>query len=101
MQPAAVKGSPPELRPRADSGTRDVFVLVAMCVVVVAIGMGLFIHFETGFLVALAAAVAAYVGLIIVHVLVRRTQTVIELNAEITRLNQQLAEFRRTGPRGA
>lgn len=92
----AVKPTPPAKRRRADAGARDAFVLIAMCVVVVAVGIGLYMHFETGFLLALVAALAAYAGLLTVHVLVRRSQTIHDLKAEVARLNQQIGELRRS-----
>ena len=79
----------------AQAALRESFVLVAMSVVAVAVGVGLYAQFEAGFLLALLATCMGYVVLLAMHVLVRRAQQVIDLEAEIARLTTLIVDMQR------
>ena len=74
---------------------RESFVLVAMTVVAVAVGVGFYAQFEAGFLLALLATSIGYVVLLAMHVLVRRAQQVVDLESEIARLSALNADMQR------
>ncbi len=74
---------------------RESFVLVAMSVVAVALGVGLYAQFEAGFLLALLATCVGYVVLLAMHVVVRRAQQVADLEGEIGRLTTLIADMQR------
>ena len=74
---------------------RESFVLVAMSVVAVALGVGLYAQFEAGFLLALLATCVGYVVLLAMHVVVRRAQQVADLENEIGRLTTLIADMQR------
>lgn len=73
---------------------RDVFVLVAMAIVVAALGFGLYYQLDVSGALAALTAGLAYAVLVSGHMLVRRSYAVENLNAEVVRLNAILAEAR-------
>ena len=60
----------------ARSGTRDLFVLCAMAVVVLALGLGLHLQFNVSGQSALITALAVWMGLLVMHLAVRRVHAV-------------------------
>lgn len=87
----AVANKNPKATPRAR--LRESFVLVAMSLVAVAVGVGLYAQFEVGFVLAILVACLGYVGFLALHLLVGRAQEVLALEADVARLSARVAEF--------
>ncbi|MFM9940855.1 MAG: EAL domain-containing protein [Hyphomicrobiaceae bacterium] len=85
----------PPRRGSADRGARDAFVLIAITLIVAALGLGLHMQFAMSYWLALLVALTAYAALITVHALVRRGQVMADLEAEIRELRQQLEQAQR------
>lgn len=68
--------------------------MIAITLVVAALGLGLYMQFAMNFWLAVMVALTAYAALITVHALVRRGQIVADLEAEVRELRQQLEQRR-------
>ena len=66
--------APPDAAPPAQSRMRDMFVVGAMTLVAVALGTGLHLQLGVASAHALAAAIAVWIGLVSLHLVVRRAQ---------------------------
>ena len=64
----------------------DAFVVLAMTLTTVALAIGLYLQFRLAFWLAVVAALSVYVGLLALHALVRRSEKLERLTAEIERL---------------
>ncbi len=67
------------------------FILLAMALVTLALGTGLFLQFNLGFVAAVICALSAYLGLLAIHALVHRNSAVAQLKAELSHLERQFA----------
>lgn len=81
--------------------TSETMVMLAMGVVTVAFGAGLYMQVGLTLWLAFIAALSMYVALLTLHALVRRGDTVENLNAEIRRLEAEVARLSARGPAGA
>src|SRR5690606_22157604 len=83
-------------RRRAGRGTaREAFVLMAITLVSLAVGLGLHLQVGLGLLNAALIAMAFYVGLICAHVLVRRSEAIRALSQEVDRLENEVKRLAR------
>jgi len=73
----------------------EAFILMAMTLVSVAAGFGLYLQSGLGLLGAGLAALAIYVGLISAHALVRRSEAIRELSYEVDRLENEVMRIAR------
>lgn len=92
---APVKQRPPASR------AADAFVMLAMALVTLALGIGLYLQFRLDFWLALVAALSIYVGMLSIHSLIRRSERVDHLTAEIERLQHELSRLKDVGTRVA
>ncbi len=93
-KPAGRFSSAPAKRtPRAARRTLTAvegLVFLAITLVAVALGTGLYLQFGMQFWIATVCALSVYVGLLSMHSLIRRRDTVDELRGEIARLQGEL-----------
>lgn len=78
----------------------DIAVFAAMCVVAAAVGAGLFLQLRLESWLALANALALYVAMAALHMASRRSSEAAALQAEVKRLEAELARSRRGVARG-
>ncbi len=90
MGSSGTKAKRPKRRSRSTAG--DAFVVLAMTLTTVALAIGLYLQFRLAFWLAVVAALSVYVGLLALHVLVRRSERVEHLTAEIQRLEAELSQ---------
>lgn len=65
--------------------------MVAITVTTVALAIGLYFQFRLAFWLAVIAALSIYIGLLALHALVRRSERVETLSAEVRRLEAELS----------
>lgn len=92
---SAVKAALPAVKTR--SRAADAFVVLAMTVTAVALAIGLYLQFRLAFWLAVVAALSVYVCLLALHALVRRSERVETLSAELERLRAELEVARSHG----
>ena len=80
-------------QPRKTS-LREVFILTAMTVVALAVGVGLAIQLAWPLWAAAATATALCVALISTHIMMRRSEAIAELSDEIERLEGEVSWIR-------
>ncbi|MGE8943417.1 EAL domain-containing protein [Leptospira interrogans] len=80
---------------------REAFILTAMVIVTLAVGAALIVQFDWPFWMSALAALALYVGLVSVHALLRRTETIRELSDEIGRLEDEVSLIRQRNAEGS
>lgn len=88
MELSQTKAARKKRQPRSQAA--DAFVLMAMTLTAVAIAIGLYLQFGLAFWLAVVAALSLYVGLLALHAVVRRSERVEGLTAEIERLETEL-----------
>ncbi len=88
MGSTETKAKRPQRRSRSTAA--DAFVVLAMTLTTVALAIGLYLQFRLAFWLAVVAALSVYVGLLALHALVRRSEKVERLTAEIERLESEL-----------
>lgn len=86
-----------ERRNPKKSRAADGFVMMAMAVVTLALCMGLVAQVGLSFWLAVTVSVAFYMGLLTLHVLVRRHDQLDELRTEVDRLAGEVARLSQTG----
>jgi cyclic-di-GMP phosphodiesterase TipF (flagellum assembly factor) len=79
---------------RRTDPVRSALVVLSMTVVTIAFGIGLYLQFGFAFWLAVVAALAIYIALLSAHVLIRRTETVAQLQSEIEHLRAEIASSR-------
>lgn len=82
-----------EQRKPAKKRAADGLVMMAMAVVTLALCMGLVAQVGLSFWLAVTVSVAFYIGLLTLHMLVRRYDQLDELRAEVDRLTSEVARL--------
>lgn len=77
---------------------QNAFVLMAMAVVTLALGVGLYLQLGLAFWLAVIASLSLYVTALFAHVLLRRSAHLDELRLEVGRLKGELDRFRPAAP---
>jgi cyclic-di-GMP phosphodiesterase TipF (flagellum assembly factor) len=88
MEPSGNKAA--RVQETSRSHAADAFVVLAMTLTTVALAIGLYLQFRLAFWLAVVAALSVYVGLLALHAVVRRSERVEHLTAEIARLEGEL-----------
>ena len=86
LQQDPKSGAPTE----RDGRARNALVWLSMSLVALALGVGLYVQFGLAFWLALVAALAAYVALISMHVVLRRSERMTDLGAEVQTLQAEI-----------
>ena len=76
----------------------DLIVKGAIALVTAAFFIGAYLQFQVTFWLALIAALSVYITLLMLHTLMRRSESVDVLVSEVTRLEGELAQFKGRGP---
>ena len=74
----------------------EAFLLMAMTLVAVAVGAGLYLQFAVLPGLSIAAALCIYIALVSGHILIRRSETVVALRAEVEQLEGELIKLKRS-----
>ena len=90
-----VENMPNSGRKRRKSA-REAFVLLAITLVSAAAGLGFYLQAGMSLSSAVISALALYVGLVCVHVFVRRTEAIRELSYEVDRLESEVIRLSRS-----
>lgn len=82
---------------RNQGGIADLIVKGAIALVTAAFFIGAYLQFQVTFWLALIAALSVYIALLMLHSLMRRSERVDALVSEVTRLEDELANFKGGG----
>lgn len=86
----------PNLGRKRRKSAREAFVLLAITLVSAAAGLGFYLQAGMSLSSAVISALALYVGLVCVHVFVRRTEAIRELSYEVDRLESEVVRLSRS-----
>ena len=85
---------------RNHGGIADLIVKGAIALVTAAIFIGAYLQFQVSFWLALIAALSVYITLLMLHTLMRRSESVDALVSEVSRLESELANVKGGGAVG-